>query len=827
MKTRKFVAIFLCLIVIFDVGLRSASACGPFYDTAVMSFDDNPDLPLKKFLQGELGVIRPTFAKSYLAVAYRFLSNKPFTTNQIQAVDKLWRVRLTSDELGADSGAASGSDAWTKVRAKVLGAKPESIYTWRRLPSPSPTNSWETYLNCPEKSFASAIKLLDEKIAKHGVNSAFVKDWLLAQNQVFCHCSTPGGVMADSKAEANEPPFPQVPANENSGNSNSSNSNSGNLGSSNVSSSNAISAEIRQDRLYQHAAALFYAQRFDDAFSEFKIIASDHSSPYRKAALFMMPRCLVRKATLIALDKTNFLATLDQATLLLQGYLSDPEMSFFHSASKELLGFINFRRDPEVRLKELAAEVLSQDKAISAAAYYRSMDDYTQLLLNLQGGLDDLYSDRHKIKPIPPAAKLDELSDWITIWESENKDNFSYAYDRWLKTHSEAWLLASLHLATLVAGKSDETKVNIQNISQLESAAQLVKQTSPGFLSINFEFCSLGIARLGKAKEGNRVESLKLIKTLSPLIAVSLKKELWSAANLFMDLRVYLPFNLIQFTDNSVRRPAALAALDEYLQDQYRELSQKARKQTPKVFDYASASFLNKQMPLSSLSNFCAQLHASKMPSALQADAIQATWVRAVLVGDDALRDRMTPSLKIAYPKLAQLIQATMRGSAEDKKFACVYLILKNPGMRPYVTGGAFREEEFGKLETFGDNWWMGTGPDRDWRYNYDENKRPNKLPGVQFPELLSSGEVKAGTIELKRLLEVGSAPTFLGGAVADYVGRHRSDQRNPEALYLAVRASRYGYRDARTTAQSRRCFQLLHKNYAKSSFAAKTPYYY
>ena len=100
-------------------------------------------------------------------------------------------------------------------------------------------------------------------------------------------------------------------------------------------------------------------------------------------------------------------------------------------------------------------------------------------------------------------------------------------------------------------------------------------------------------------------------------------------------------------------------------------------------------------------------------------------------------------------------------------------------------------------------------------------------LPGVQFPELLSSGEVKAGTIELKRLLEVGSAPTFLGGAVADYVGRHRSDQRNPEALYLAVRASRYGYRDARTTAQSRRCFQLLHKNYAKSSFAAKTPYYY
>ena len=48
-------------------------ACGPDYPEAVLFSWNHPDLPLKSFTGGNLGVIFNTWAKSYLCVAYRYL----------------------------------------------------------------------------------------------------------------------------------------------------------------------------------------------------------------------------------------------------------------------------------------------------------------------------------------------------------------------------------------------------------------------------------------------------------------------------------------------------------------------------------------------------------------------------------------------------------------------------------------------------------------------------------------------------------------------------------------------------------------------------------
>jgi hypothetical protein len=52
----------------------------------------------------------------------------------------------------------------------------------------------------------------------------------------------------------------------------------------------------------------------------------------------------------------------------------------------------------------------------------------------------------------------------------------------------------------------------------------------------------------------------------------------------------------------------------------------------------------------------------------------------------------------------------------------------------------------------------------------------------------------------------------------------HPQDPRVPEALYLVVRATRYGCEDNQTGDFSHRAFDLLHRRYAATEWAAKTP---
>ena len=52
-------------------------------------------------------------------------------------------------------------------------------------------------------------------------------------------------------------------------------------------------------------------------------------------------------------------------------------------------------------------------------------------------------------------------------------------------------------------------------------------------------------------------------------------------------------------------------------------------------------------------------------------------------------------------------------------------------------------------------------------------------------------------------------------------------DPQVPEALHLAVRATRHGCTDNETSQWSKKAFQLLHRRYPKSEWAVKTKYHY
>src|SRR6185295_8846203 len=69
-------------------------ACGPFFTDAFFVFAKHPDFPLEQFAGGKLGIVQPSWARSYLVVAYRALSANPLSDREATEMMSLWKERL-------------------------------------------------------------------------------------------------------------------------------------------------------------------------------------------------------------------------------------------------------------------------------------------------------------------------------------------------------------------------------------------------------------------------------------------------------------------------------------------------------------------------------------------------------------------------------------------------------------------------------------------------------------------------------------------------------------------------------------------------------------
>src|ERR1044072_1207814 len=73
---------------------RPTLGCGPFAARAVFTYEKHPDLPLARFAAGELGVLEPTYARSYLVVAYRYFTGAGLDKEEQKSALALWDERL-------------------------------------------------------------------------------------------------------------------------------------------------------------------------------------------------------------------------------------------------------------------------------------------------------------------------------------------------------------------------------------------------------------------------------------------------------------------------------------------------------------------------------------------------------------------------------------------------------------------------------------------------------------------------------------------------------------------------------------------------------------
>lgn len=738
----------------------TALACGPFFEQAVLVHTAHPDFPLSEYARGNIGIIRPNFARSYLAVAYRYLVNKPLSPAEQKAALSLWNFRL----LSTWDDQSKSLDSWRAARKAFTTAAGCDIDQYRALDAPD-GSSWQTYLNCPNDAFTTAVATLNQRVAKYGQNSPVVKDWLKAQDQVFCHCDSPRFDFEKNKRDP-EPAFPAaLPA--------------------------TADPLAKADRAYQIAAANFYGQKYDDALNQFQAIAKDASSPWSVWAPYLVARTIVRKATTAPEMDTAMLARADEQ---IGSVLSNASLSATHSAAQQLRNFVRIRLFPEQTLHELAAKITSSN---AGDTLDQDLTDYTVLFDNILGLTSDDIGGLTYSK-LPLAVKQDDLSDWIATFQSTDDAAREHAIERYRATHSTAWLVAALTKADPKQPITDS----------LIDSAMTVPTTSLAFLTAFYR-------------------AAQLLHSRSPAVAKSaLDKALArtnippSSKNLLLDERTKYATNLKEFITLSIRTPAVLSSDYEgnELPDDTRTLAKMTTFYSgQQVLSPIGADFFNLTATTAQLAE---AVQIKLLPAPTQKNFVQAAWARAFLIDDKAIGDKMSPMLRQSYPSMVSELMNFENTTGPARRFAGTYVLLRNPGMRPFVNWGLQRTTPINKIDNYQDNWWSNKSaewPSLATAYNLQPTQQ------ISLPGILAKGNAN----EMAKVKALGPAATFLTREAIVFAKARPTDARIPEALALAVKATRFGPKDAETSKLSKEAFQILHRSYPKTQWAKQTPYFY
>lgn len=758
---RQVVAVVMLAGIVFTA--RPSYACGPFVLDAVFTFTSHPEFPLEKFARGELGVVQPTYARSYLFVAYRYLSAHELTAAEQKAVLELWHERMSYGYPDFDE---AWPKPWLAARQKVsgVGAQPEiSIYRHREKP-----DEYDTYVNCQKDAFENAAATLEARLKQFGPESPEIKAWVLAQDQVFGNCSAGNQVPASAPVEA--------------------------------------PALVRADRDYQIAAANFYVGNLDEAQRLFEAIAKDSASPWREQAPYLAARSLLRKASLGPVDSKQ--QALTGAEKQLREVLVDQKLRASHHAATRLLNLVRLRLHPDEKLHELAHTLSQQNQS---AEMKQDLWDYTVLLDQFLG---DGEVDTKQKRPFPEAVRTDDLTDWIATFQAASAESADHALERWNKTASMPWLIAALAKADAKHAKTTE----------LLAAAAKIQPQSPAFASVSFQRVRLTTdarqARallddvLTKHRDALPVSTLNLLRSQRLRLATNLSEVLTFAQ------RLPAGYSWNEDESETVADMSEETAVDKSIVGQPLfdiDGAQLLNRRLPVAVLKRAA--LNDVLP-KHLRRDVAQATWIRAAAVLEDNQTAAELVPALKI----LFPRMRPHLE-SYLAASQAGEKRFAAIYMWLKFPGLEPVVDSGVGRtsPLEEQDSYRDNWWcgasfmnsAKTATDAESEPEALAPpfavDRD----------------AASPEFLSAAERRDAQREYARLTAIGAAPNFLCQQVIAWTNTHPADPRVPEALHLAVKSTRYGCTDKETGKWSKAAFDVLHKRYPNSTWAKQTPYWF
>lgn len=362
-------------------------ACGP-YTTEMRTVQTIPPANPESFARGEVGVVRPRFARRYLVQAYRRFLDLPPLPNTV----------LPARRHDPSAGPVTPLDGWLAFRTSVApGAaepRPESM-TFIRVDRA--IDNYQYIRNCLDDAFVAAVRTGNARRTTFGATSAQVRDWVRAQDAVFKNCGEDALVLPDAPPPGSDP-------------------------------------LTVADRAYQTAAAYFYAMSFDEAARRFRAIAADASSPWRPYGHYLAARALIRQGTI---PETLGTPSLARAEDELRHVLEDPAASALHDSARSLQDFVAAHTRPVERLR-----ILSRALTTSTAVTDGQLDDYQWLMDRLVG--DTSQYEYSGIKEREAITQSAELNDWIIAMQASGDEARARAMAQWKRTGNMPWLVAAL-----------------------------------------------------------------------------------------------------------------------------------------------------------------------------------------------------------------------------------------------------------------------------------------------------------------------------------------------------------------------------------------------
>jgi hypothetical protein len=746
---------------------------------------------MSAFSQGRIGIVLPTWYRAYLVVAYRYLESKPLTPQEQKSLLERWDV---DHPLPPPDTTQRAIALWMSARKHYLpSAPPKDIQEFK------PNTAYYFEANCLAPAFISAAATLENRARRVGPASPELKEWVHGQDAVFSNC---GGGVVDIPNE--------LPA--------------------------AASGWLRADRAYQVAAADFYSGHFADAVGRFQEIALDSSSPWQGLSTYLVARALVRQAAAQTTkpNQTYNPVLLAKAEVWLKNPTDDPKLEALHPDERALLDLVRYHLYPDQRQHELARMLADAGNGNRFGQYLR---DYTMLLDRFLDtypefpGVDSWtpeYRERKQAWLLERYTDLkpqrgDDLSDWVMTMQWNAPAAKEHAVAKWRSTHTIPWLVVAL-------GKLEADDTAPEG---LINAAAEIPADSAAYATVAYQRARLA-REAGDDQLARRVlqDALSLGKNLPDSAAHLLQDEQTTVAADFEDFqsRIWQTPILFDFGDG-------LPDTESRCYDAECGLTFYGVAKPPRSahllpqFSATAATLLNTQLPLKRLVEL---VQSSSLPENLRQRMAPAVWARAALLNDFESANGVAAAATAARPELRAYL-ADYRGAktAQQRQFAAVFALLHFPGLRPFVDDSYPRTTGFGKIDNYRDNWWCGDVGGVADQVNYSKpylesaGEIRELSPPVSSLAFLDSSDKLRATAEWQQLRLTGFAGRYLPRIVIDWASRNPEDPRVPEALHLAVRATRYGCSDGKPNKLSRQAYTTLHKNYPHSEWAKRTPFWF
>jgi hypothetical protein len=766
------IALALCtfLLCIFAL-VRWAQSCAdpgdPFAD-----YSQHPDISFEKFVQGQLGIVQPTFARSYLVVAYRYASSVPLSKDEQQAAIALWENRgidmaniFTDNSPGSAEAqknnyylqdaqdAADGPKDWLDARGQVVSSPAPQITELQGL------DKYNNYLNCSNNAFVIATATLALRVQQFGKDNPGVKEWVGAQDAVFANC---GG-------DPDKPVLPAAPA-------------------------PSLQEILRYDREYQVAAAYMYSNRYDEAIQGFQSIAGEKNSPWHDIAPYLVARTMVRRATLDVprpeAPKNGYAPIpafapekMQAAADFTSKALADAPNGPFVTQLQALLDRAQFRLQPAEQTVLLAQRL---SKPAPEGRFYDWLWDYTWLL-DRRGDARGEYgrgaSPEEYAKHLPYLQK-DNLTDWIITFQMQSPAATEHAVQVWRANRgSQTWLLSVL----------SKTEANAPQVSEVLSAADVVPVSSPAYVSVFYHRMRLRNG-LGKFPEVRAALDAFLASSpdLPPVAKDYLLNLRLDAASDLNDAVRFLPRENCS-VDNRQPPPNCPSTMAEH-----------------------SALYLD-SLPLDVLMD---ALHNNNLADAEKTKFVRNVWLRAVILGRHDVAQTLDAQafraggyqMPFGNDVIQKLVQDYESASTpEEKQFAAIFLM-----QHQYAFG-----YDIGSV----DGWCASYAAFPDDHTYWRGTQQPLRPPNP--PLFLTEAQRQQAEAEQSTLERTDSQANYYTKVVLEFAEKHPDDPRVPEALSRAVKNTRMNCNNTRTGTLSEAAYNLLHKRYPSTTWAKNTKYWF